>query len=353
MRSGIPIKTAPKKFPTSKSRKTSDNIATEQVYQAVLQSIISSLVQHCPREILIEISKYINTIYLKLKALCLNRVMENDTVKRRELVWKNATSKVQEVLFSLMQVVNTEQKPLLDVTSQIINNMEIEPLPDSNHSGGGHTLNHAIKAYAQRRSAERVSQELHQTDIKKSDTPSQLIPIYWPKPLDINFLQIKDADDVATISCKVGGVTIPYAMIDSGSDSLIISENVAKHLGFKIDRKKIHRLNGAASRSQSLGTINDIPITIEDGVDSLTTSDEFSVVPTEYDDNGKELSLFILGTQWQYRAGWEPLVKGEFKATRNGKTITIPLSVHKSQRNVFTVAKAQSQRNQAELKKKI
>ena len=31
--------------------------------------------------------------------------------------------------------------------------------------------------------------------------------------------------------------------------------------------------------------------------------------------------------------------KGEFKATRNGKTITIPLSVHKSQRNVFTVGK--------------
>ena len=145
-------------------------------------------------------------------------------------------------------------------------------------------------------------------------------------------------------------MTIPYAMIDSGSDSSIISENVAKHLllqsalkelGFKIDRKKIHRLNEVASKSHSLGTVDSVPVTIEDGENSDAIPDEFSVVPTEYDDNGKELSLFILGTQWQYRAGWEPLVKGEFKATQNGKTITIPLSVHKSQRNVFTVGKGE------------
>jgi len=60
-------------------------------------------------------------------------------------------------------------------------------------------------------------------------------------------------------------VTIPYAMIDSRSDSSIISENVAKHLGFKIDRKKVHRLNGVASKSQSLGSVDDVPVTIGNG----------------------------------------------------------------------------------------
>ena len=144
---------------------------------------------------------------------------------------------------------------------------------------------------------------------------------------------------MATISCKVGDVTIPYAMIDSGSDSSIVSENIAKHLGLKIDRKKIHRLNGVISKSHSLGMINIVPVTIENGENRDTIPDEFSVVPTEYDDNGKELSLFILGMQWQYQTGWKPLVKGEFKVTQNGKTITILLSVHKSQRNVFTVGK--------------
>ena len=67
--------------------------------------------------------------------------------------------------------------------------------------------------------------------------------------------------------------------------------------------------------------VNKVPVTISDGVNSNTIYDDFSVVPTEYDNNGKELSLFILGTQWQYRAGWEPLVNGEFKTTCNGKLL--------------------------------
>jgi hypothetical protein len=328
------MKKITKKSPTSKSRaentKVSSNIvmATTQMYQIALKSMVSSIVPHCPKEILVEISKFLNAIEPKLKDHCLNTVMPNDTVKRRELAWENVTSKVQDVLFPLMQATNAEQKLLLQVPSEeVVKPPDVVPMDSVIPSN---TLNHAIKAYAQRRSTEKKS------DIQSA---SQLIPIYWPKPLEINFLQIKDADDVATISCRVGDVTIPYAMIDSGSDSSIVSENVANHLGLKIDRKKVHRLNGVASKSHSLGTINNVPITISNGQDNDTIPDEFSVVPTEYDDNGKELSLFILGTQWQYRAGWEPLVKGEFKASRNGKTITIPLSVHKAQRNVFTVEK--------------
>ena len=61
--------------------------------------------------------------------------------------------------------------------SQTNNIIEIESLPDNNHSRGGHTLNHAIKAYAQCRSAEKKNSQ-----------------IYWPKPLEINFLQIKDGN---------------------------------------------------------------------------------------------------------------------------------------------------------------
>ncbi|GBB97709.1 hypothetical protein RclHR1_30460001 [Rhizophagus clarus] len=93
-----------------------------------------------------------------------------------------------------------------------------------------------------------------------------------------------DADDVATISCRVGDVT--YTLCNElivDPDSSIVLRNVAKHLGLKIDKKKI--------------------------IDLMEVANEFSVVPTEYDDNGKELSLFILGTQWQYRAGLEALNK--------------------------------------------
>ena len=90
---------------------------------------------------------------------------------------------------------------------------------------GSSTLNHAIKAYTQRHSAEKKNSQ-----------------IYWPKPLEINFLQIKDADDVATIYRKIGGLIIPCAMIDTGSDSSIFSDNIAELveelLGIKINRKK-------------------------------------------------------------------------------------------------------------------
>src|SRR5215207_10870129 len=110
--------------------------------------------------------------------------------------------------------------------------MKIETLPDSNHQGGEHILNHAIKAYAQCRSAEKKNSQ-----------------IYWPKPLEINFLQIKDADDVATIYCKIGSLVIPCAMIDTGSDSSIFSDNIAELveelLGIKINRKKFIGLMGS------------------------------------------------------------------------------------------------------------
>jgi hypothetical protein len=350
------MKTATKKSPTSKSHasKASGNIimATDQMYQIVLKSIISSIVPHCPKEILIEISKFINTIFLKLKDPCLNSVMENDTVKRRELAWKNVTSKVQDVLFPLMQATNAEQKLLLQVpdnkesVQNTSNPNEDIVMADSTkikeiNTSSSHVLSeniqleHAIKAYA---SAQKKNSQ-----------------IYWPKPLEINFLQIKDADDVATIYCKIGGLEIPCAMIDTGSDSSIFSDNIAELveelLGIKINRKKIHALNGVASKSLSIGTMDNVPITIGSGENTATITDEVSVVPAEKDRNGNAKSLVILGTQWQYRAGWEPLIKGEFKATCNGKTITIPLSVHKSQRNVFTVEKEPEEWFPIELKK--
>ena len=145
-------------------------------------------------------------------------------------------------------------------------------------------------------------------------------------------MQIKEPNNYATISCKVYDLEIPHALLDTGSDGSHISENIANHFikyfGLKIDRKKIYRLTGAIGEKQYIGTFSDIPVTIGSENNTLTISDEFSVLPTEKDSNGNDISLFILGTRWQHRAGWEPIVKGEFTASANRKTITIPLSVY-------------------------
>ena len=122
-KSAKPKEGTTKKSPTSKSRasKASGNIimATDQMYQIAVKSIIASVAPHCPKEILIEISKFINAIEPKLKDHCLNTVMPNDTVKRRELAWENVTSKVQDVLLPLMQATNAEQKLLLEVSQTV------------------------------------------------------------------------------------------------------------------------------------------------------------------------------------------------------------------------------------------
>ena len=161
-----------KKSPTSKShaesaktKRASGNItmATEQMKKIALKSMVSSVVPHCPKEILVEIAKFLNMIYPKLKGHCLNTVMPNDTVKRRRIAWENVNSYIQDVLLPLLQAVNTEQKPLLDVLSEenakssidtmdsiIVNNSE-----NHQETAPSHILNHAIKAYAQCHSSEK------------------------------------------------------------------------------------------------------------------------------------------------------------------------------------------------------
>ena len=86
---------------------------TDYVFIVALKSILSSVVQHIPKEILKEGSQYINTIYPKIKDQILNTAMKDDTVKKREKVWGLVTDKIIEVLHPLIQATNTEQKPLI------------------------------------------------------------------------------------------------------------------------------------------------------------------------------------------------------------------------------------------------
>src|SRR6185436_6776548 len=86
-----------------------------------------------------------------------------------------------------------------------------------------------------------------------------------------------------------------------------------------------------------------IPISIDSGNGSITVSEkEISVIPTKKDRNGNDISIMILGTKWQHHIGWNPIVKGEFIATHNRKTITIPLSTRKESRNAFNTEKLQA-----------
>src|SRR5271154_234310 len=314
-----------KKSPTCKSKK----VARERIYKKLdevfivsLKSIIASLVAQYPKEILIAVNQHIYKTYMDLKDLLLKHIISDYSVKDREKLWECLTLMYTDVLHPLIQAIN---KP--DLASQ------------SSPEEGDKILNYAIKAY-QKALPSHSGQDAPQIQNHGWRESN----ILWPKPLEINFLWLDDANDVATISCKIRSMNVPYATIDTGSDSSIFSENIAKlvveQLGLKLNRKKVHNLNGVAGKSQSIGTFDEeVPISISSsgGTNTATISDEFSVIPTEKDQNGKDISLVILGTKWQYRAGWKPIVSGEFKASVNGKTISVPLSVYKAQRNIFKV----------------
>ncbi|CAG8586473.1 7840_t:CDS:2 [Paraglomus occultum] len=148
--------------------------------------------------------------------------------------------------------------------------------------------------------------------------------------------EAKDPDDVATICCKVASMTIPHALIDSGSNDSLISDDIAEDMGLKIDTSNTPRITGVASKANVLGTSYNVPVSISDGINTISVSEKFSIVKAEKNRDGDCKSLVLFGNPLLNKLGWEPIVNREFKATRNGVHVTIPLSVHKSQREVFT-----------------
>src|SRR5271170_5900120 len=299
-----------KKSPTFKSKKVARGRIykkLDKVFIVSLKSIIASLVTQIPKEFLIAGNQHIYKTYTDLKDPLPKHIVGDYSVKDKEKLWEAFTLMYMDVLHPLIRAIN---KP--------------DPAFQSSSEDGGKILNYAIKAY-QKALPIRSGQDAPQIKNQGGN-------ILWPKPLEINFLRLDDANDVATISCKIGSMNVPYAIIDTGSDSSIFSENIAKlvveQLELKLNRKKVHNLNGVAGKSQSIGTFDEeVPISISSSSDeknTATISDEFFVIPTEKDQNGKDISLVILGTKWQYSAGWKPIVSGEFKASVNGKTISIP-----------------------------
>ncbi|CAG8790103.1 16473_t:CDS:1, partial [Acaulospora morrowiae] len=65
------------------------------------------------------------------------------------------------------------------------------------------TLNHAIKVY-------------QGTQIRQN----------WPNPFEIDFLDIKESNDIATISCRIGDLIIPYAILDTGANDSLYTDNI-------------------------------------------------------------------------------------------------------------------------------
>jgi len=160
--------------------------------------------------------------------------------------------------------------------------------------------------------------------------------ISWPNPMEINLIRLKDPDDLATIKCRIKHLMIPSAIIDSGASIPVITKDIVERLGLEIDKNNIYELTGDVfGGTKAIGTVYNVPVTIEGDSRDITVDGEFAVVEGE-----KNKPFVLLGVPWLYKAGWDPIVNREFKIIHNGREIIIPLSIHKStRRRVFTVNK--------------
>ena len=280
----------PVKKQSSSSKKSPSMDFEHEIFIESLKFVISKLILQCPKEIHIEIFNFLDKLFLEMKDMFMLHYAEKHSAESRKKIWDNIINKYQIICQPLYHIVSHSNEEMVIPVNPIANEPKV--------------LNHAIKAYQ----SAQLSRD-------------------WPNPFD--FLDLLEPNDIATICGKIGDLLISYAILDTGADSVMITDNVIKHLGEKIDKKKVYNITGALGNSKSIGTAYNIPITIDNGKDSIIVYEEVTVLPTQKDRNGKDLSIVILGTNWQHHVGWHPIVKGEFTATRNGKTITIPISTRK------------------------
>ncbi|KAF0454400.1 hypothetical protein F8M41_001601 [Gigaspora margarita] len=178
-----------------------------------------------------------------------------------------------------------------------------------------------------------ASQQANTLSQKASEEMQPEAEILWLNPIEINFIRKIIPNDVATITCQITSLSgkniqVPGALIDSGANCSLKLKGLAKLLGMNIDKNKKPSVKWRNNSLEFIGTCYNVPITFGYGDNSCTITKDFPVM-----DDDKP--WILLGTPLLDRAGWEPIVKREFKLIHKGKVITIPLSVHKSQREIF------------------
>jgi hypothetical protein len=95
-------------------------------------------------------------------------------------------------------------------------------------------------------------------------------------PMEIDFVKKKELISLATIECKVKRLKIPAMVLDSGAELPIVSEDIVKRVGWKIDKSVKYDLSGVATVPiVSIGVARNFLITFPPG---FTIPEDFVVV---------------------------------------------------------------------------
>ena len=139
--------------------------------------------------------------------------------------------------------------------------------------------------------------------------------------MEIDFVKKKELVSLATIECKVKRLKIPAMVLDSGAELPIVSEDIVKRVGWKIDRSEKYDLSGVATVPiESIGVARNFPITFPPG---FTIREDFVVVcppkPTLIYPNPL-LKKYKCAVDWG---------NDKMKIHYNGEDFIIPVTMHK------------------------
>jgi hypothetical protein len=137
--------------------------------------------------------------------------------------------------------------------------------------------------------------------IRRDDESLCIDDNLWTCSAGIGIVNCKSASDVVTIKSRIIApdsektLVIPTTIFDTGSDSSLISDNIVKRLELNVDKTNTPDLGGVATKTNTIGTVYGLGISIYDSDNSKTIIDDFMVIKS-----GKD--FLLLGVPWIDRA---------------------------------------------------
>ncbi|CAG8597682.1 9265_t:CDS:2 [Paraglomus brasilianum] len=156
------------------------------------------------------------------------------------------------------------------------------------------------------------------SEIPDSDGEDEMLD----DPMEIDFVCRKEpVISIATIPVKIKRLKIPALVLDSGAEPAIVSEDIVKRVGGKIDTSEKYDLSGVATvPTESVGITHNLPITFSPG---FTIREDFVVVRVP-----KPTLIFPNPLLKKYKCAvdWG---NDKMKIHYNGEDFIIPVTMHK------------------------
>ncbi len=281
-------KTEPKsKSESKKVHAKNINKFIDPAFRLVLKSIVESFSKTYPSEDVIKALKILEFEIFKYKEQTISALTELPSISDREKVWDKVKELFVEILLPMITIMNT------NIASNFTKNKEEKEEKDED------------------------------------------IPLEIP---NIGIVSQQSAKDVATMKSRliapdsektlVHSVTI----IDTGSDSSLVSKSIATRLDIEVDKTNAPELSGVATKARTVGTIYGLGISIYDSDNSKIIEDDFMVIDSDKD-------FVLLRIPWIDRA--KAIVDFNSRILQiplsQRKSIIVPISLHRKKTNITSL----------------